>query len=94
MRSEVVRASPFWRWTPLVVTTAAVGVLWFGFPETRRIWEAPSPPWEVIGLFAGFYVLWTGLRGIRYWLLLGSSVTFGRPVVAIAYVHHAAIDFL
>jgi len=94
MRSEAVRASPVWRWLPLVVTAAAVSVLWFGFPETQRIWEAPSPPWEAIGVFAGCYVLWTGLRGVRYWLLLGGPGAVGQPVVAIAYVHHAAIDFL
>ncbi|GBC85495.1 hypothetical protein HRbin11_01945 [bacterium HR11] len=94
MPLESVRASPVWRWAPLVVTAAAVGALWFGFPETRRIREAPGPPWAAIGWFAGCYVLWTGLRGVRYWLLLGGPATVGRPVVAIAYVHHAAIDFL
>lgn len=94
MRPEAVRDSPAWRWVPLVVTLAAVGALWWGFPETREVWEAPRIPWATVGLFAVCYVLWTGLRGLRYWLLLDGPTAVAPPVVAIAYVHHAAIDFL
>lgn len=57
-------------------------------------WASVHIPWLEIFAFLGAYVTWTGLRGIRYWLLLDKPKGFLVPILTITYVHHAAIDVI
>ena len=67
-------------------------ILWKGVPPARELWRQPRIPMAGLLRFTACYLVWTGLRGLRYWLLLGRPRGALPTVLGITFVHHAAID--
>ncbi len=75
----------------LIVTVAAIACLVAIAPDVRRILAVRTIPFAHLLGFIGCFLLWTGARSVRYYLLLRRPPRSGARLLAITWAHHAAV---